>query len=247
MQQCKTWTVRGKSTLNKLLNDHRPKMDNVIIQDPAQFGQRLISLPTEILDLIFESVPKPQLKALRTTCRAFEDSTTGLLFHTLILAPRKRQLRVFKNIANHPILRSKVRHLSYDLSLYSAFHRESTTSPYVYEKEFEKQFGRHQLNTSKHISASLQYFGNLCDDEERIIRTSEEAQILSKYLHNLQKLQKVSISYDYKGPYRYSTAPPIAPAASPYYIRYPGNGNAILFLFRALRKANIPIQIFSLR
>ena len=219
------------------------------IQDPDGFIRLLAHIPSEILILIFDSVPKPQLKVLRSKCRKFEPIASDILFRTISLAPRKRQLRVLAHVANHPVLRLKVRHLSYDLSRYSDIPPDELHRP-KFDTRLFREFGLVNPNQADIVN-SWKHLHNLLQDENIIIQSNNEGRMLTRYLPCLERLQELSISYKYTGPYRYSAVPPLLPASRfESFNKFESDthqivGDSLLFLFEAIQEARFPIRIFN--
>ena len=196
--------------------------------------------------MIFSELPTPHLKALRPLCRAFEPFAAQCLFHTLILAPRKRQLRVWSHVAHHPVLGQYPKCLHYDLSTYRDSNLRAIRETYLREGPRLSEHDR--LIGSYHTL-------NLFRDQEYIVSNNLEAKVLAETLPKLRNLRTISLSCDGKCPYRSSKIPPLRPQSLTPIPMKEGYGrdstlsHALQLLFGAFTEAKVadrPLSVSSL-
>ena len=218
-----------------------------LIQDTGGFDQRLSALPVELPFYILHCLPKPYLKALRFKYRKFELVVSGYLFHTLSYVLRKRQLRVFAHVASHPVLSRYLKHTSCTFLRYGCFACKIPQNRVLYIEDIQKESSL----CNCHATGSLLQYQNLYDDERQIIKANEEARVLVMYLPKLQNLHHVSASFEYTGPYRWSSAPSREPQR-PLPMLYHNlagcylPGEPLQHLFRMINRAGVNVNDFCL-
>lgn len=80
----------------------------------SSISQSVIQLPPEVMDLVCEYLPRPDLRALRTAFKSAQLSAELILFRTIYLQFNRASFERLQKIADHPRLRKFVRFLDYD-------------------------------------------------------------------------------------------------------------------------------------
>jgi len=78
----------------------------------------ICSLPDELLHGILLELPEKDIKAARVTCTRLAGNGAHHLFKSIYFAPRRKVMRDFKNITDHPIFGKSVEELVYDFRLF---------------------------------------------------------------------------------------------------------------------------------
>lgn len=86
-------------------------------------------LPAEIKALVAECLQKSDLKSLRSVSKPWHAMATPVLFDKVYISPRDRDLQVFSNITNHPVLSRSIKKLVCDTSRFPDLSHED----YFYE------------------------------------------------------------------------------------------------------------------
>jgi F-box-like len=76
-------------------------------------ANRIDSLPTELILLIFQYVDKTDLKSLRLVSRRLRDIAPWMLFTSVEVSPLVKRFEVLQSVANHPIISRCVRQIVY--------------------------------------------------------------------------------------------------------------------------------------
>ena len=76
-------------------------------------------LPNELVLDVFQSLGRTDLKSARLVCKSWYPCASHFLFDKIYVAPNKIDLQVFEAITQHPILKTCVRHLVYDASVFA--------------------------------------------------------------------------------------------------------------------------------
>ena len=163
---------------------------------------RLVDLPAELLLKIFADVPNAQLKVLSLKCKKLAPIAQEVFFHTLTVAPRKRQLRALKHVANHSVFGLHVTDLSYDLSGYQYYSAIPDID--IYRRYYGADHLGRTHDVPKYIErelvSSYMHTKNLIKDEIAILgKNSLISEVLSKTLPSFKKLEQISCSFRYTG------------------------------------------------
>ena len=133
-------------------------------------------LPLEVKRIVLEEFIKSNLKLVRLVSKDWCLAAVPLLFDRIYISPRKRDLEVFSDIIDHPVLCHAPRSLIWDAS---HFRRRKDQKHYMVRLLYEARFiHRHKFDDP---STPYQKFINACFDMEYGPEASNR--VLSKYQH----------------------------------------------------------------
>ncbi|KAI1209286.1 uncharacterized protein F4807DRAFT_467853 [Annulohypoxylon truncatum] len=136
---------------------------------------RIEAFPLELLRMIFEVVPKQDLKSLRLMSREFNREASTILFRRVYASSHRKDLDVLSAIANHPTLSRCAREIVY-VGVF--FSREFTEQDYFEKEEFLKR---------------RQYLDGL-EEQDEMINSGLDVDIIASALIKLPSIRKLIFS-----------------------------------------------------
>ncbi|MCJ1481770.1 hypothetical protein MMC06_001929 [Schaereria dolodes] len=225
-----------------------PKFNTIYKFDMIAINQDLSLIPYEIWNIIFSALSHNDLKVLRTLCRKFAIIAQETLFRTVVVAPRKRELRILARVANHPSLKTCVKHLFYDLSRYPVgFNHPRAALDY---QRYLRDKYQERFDSTRAENSWIEH-NNKLKDQEVIIRHDREAEALALNLPKLENLRHITVSYKYRVGYAYYDVRtdknnPNQPWRLSSFRTTTHVDEPLRLIFRAIKTAKVPIESFSL-
>jgi hypothetical protein len=201
-------------------------------------------LPVEILLQIIDHVPHKDLRAMRLFCKRLASVAEIKLFHTLSIAPRKKELHALLDVSQHPVLSQHVKCLFYDLGLYDRNLFEICG-------KFERFMAAaddilNEGSSLRQVIAGWKYSKNILNDEEWIVNSKVVGKVLSRVLPRLPSFSQLEF-----GSYSLGEAHAITRTVwhmGSMFFRSDINTakRAIRTTFKALRKAKVHLKALKL-
>ena len=150
-------------------------------------------LPTEILCLIFEFVPKYILKTARCVSKHWAAVAAVHLFDTVVISPQEKNLEVFRTVCDHEIFSKYVRIVCYDATW---FHKLRSLEDYEYMLKEMFDLDNFVVDVTPEVLAEgFELYRRHCEDQIRILNSGADYEALVHGFANLPGLQTIIFSH----------------------------------------------------